>query len=61
MVPAKRPVRGGLKVRAYPVLCRTVEEGVSYGWHRAQAYRRTRQTMACPNSAWSANTSPHSR
>ena len=32
---AKRPVRGGMKVRAYPVLCRAIEDGVAYGWRRA--------------------------
>ena len=35
---AKRRVRGGLKVRAYPVLCRAVAEGVAYGWRRAHKY-----------------------
>ncbi len=35
---AKRPVRGGIKVRAYPVLCRAVEEGVAYGWRRAHKH-----------------------
>ena len=35
---AKRPVRGGMKVRAYPVLCRAIEEGVAYGWRRAHKH-----------------------
>ena len=35
---AKRPVRGGMTVRAYPVLCRAVEEGVAYGWRRAHKH-----------------------
>ena len=35
---AKRPVRGGMKVRAYPVLCRAIEDGVTYGWRRAHKH-----------------------
>jgi hypothetical protein len=35
---AKRPVRGGMKVRAYPVLCRAIEDGVAYGWQRAHKH-----------------------
>ena len=38
MMRAKGPVRGGMKIRAYPVLCRAVEEGVAYGWRRAQKH-----------------------
>lgn len=38
MMRPKRPVRGGLKVRTYPVLCRAVEEGVAYGWQRAHKH-----------------------
>jgi hypothetical protein len=34
----KRPVRGKMKIRAYPVLCRAVEEGVTYGWQRARKH-----------------------
>lgn len=34
----KRPVTGGMKVRAYPVLCRAVEEGIAYGWNRAHKH-----------------------
>jgi predicted Zn-dependent protease with MMP-like domain len=35
MKRTKRPVRGGMKVRAYDVLRRAVEEGAAYGWRRA--------------------------
>ena len=38
MARAKRPVRGGMKVRAYPVLHRAVEEGVAFGWRRAHKH-----------------------
>ena len=38
MMRAKRPVRGGMKVRAYPVLHRAVAEGVAYGWRRAHKH-----------------------
>jgi hypothetical protein len=38
MMRAKRPVSGGMKVRAYPVLCRAVEKGVAYGWRRAHKH-----------------------
>lgn len=31
-------MRGGLKVRAYPVLCRAIEDGVTYGWRRAHKH-----------------------
>ena len=42
MTRAKRPVRGGMKVRAYPVLYRDVEEGVAYGVAAgAEAHRQT--------------------
>lgn len=34
----KRPVRGGMKVRAYDVLRRAVEEGAEYGWRRAHKH-----------------------
>ena len=34
----KRPVAGGMKVRAYEVLRRAVEEGVAYGWQRAHKH-----------------------
>jgi hypothetical protein len=27
-----------MKIRAYPVLCRAVEEGVVYGWQRAHKH-----------------------
>jgi hypothetical protein len=38
MMRAKRSVRGGMRIRAYPVLCRAVEEGVAYGWRRAHKH-----------------------
>jgi hypothetical protein len=31
-------VRGGMKVRTYRVLCRAVEEGVTYSWRRAHKH-----------------------
>ena len=34
----KQPVRGGMKVRAYDVLRRAIEEGVEYGWRRAHKH-----------------------
>jgi hypothetical protein len=34
----KRPVSGGLRVRAYEVLRRAVEEGIDYGWMRAHKH-----------------------
>jgi hypothetical protein len=30
-----------MKVRAYPVLSRAVEEGVAYGWRRAHKHNNT--------------------
>jgi len=27
-----------MKVRAYPVLCRAIEDGVTYGWRRAHKH-----------------------
>jgi len=41
MTEEKLPVRGGMNVRAYPVLCRAVEEGVAYGWRRAYKHLDT--------------------
>ncbi|MFL6603420.1 MAG: hypothetical protein ACJ8R9_19120 [Steroidobacteraceae bacterium] len=38
MKRAKRPVRAGMRLRAHPVLCRAVEEGVAYGWRRAHKH-----------------------
>ncbi len=35
---ARRPVRGGMTVNAYSVLCRCVEEGVNYGYRRAHKH-----------------------
>ena len=37
----KRPVTGGMRVRAYEVLHRAVEEGVAYGWRRAHKHTDT--------------------
>jgi hypothetical protein len=34
----KCPVRGGMTVRAYPVLHRAVEEGVAYGYRCAHKH-----------------------
>lgn len=34
----KRTVRRGLRVDAYGVMSRAVEEGVGYGWQRAHKY-----------------------
>jgi hypothetical protein len=41
MMRTKRAVRGGMKVRAYPVLCRAIEEGVMSGWRRAHKHTET--------------------
>jgi hypothetical protein len=38
MTRTRRSVRGGLKVRAYDVLRRAIEEGVEYGWRRAHKH-----------------------
>jgi len=35
---AKKPVSGGMHVKAYPVLCRAIEEGFAYGWNRAHKH-----------------------
>lgn len=34
----RRPITGGMRVRAYDVLSRAVEDGVAYGWHRAHKH-----------------------
>lgn len=34
----KRPVCGAIKVRAYAVFSRAVEEGTAHGWRRAHKY-----------------------
>jgi hypothetical protein len=36
--PKRRAVTGGLRVRAYEVLRRAVEEGLDYGWMRAHKH-----------------------
>jgi hypothetical protein len=38
---SRRPVQGGLRLKAYPVLQRAVEEGFRYGWGRAHKYTET--------------------
>ena len=45
MMGAKRSVRGGMNIRAYPVLCRAVEEGVADGWQRAHKYIDTPEAV----------------
>lgn len=39
MTTRKRPVTGGMRVKAYEVVHTAVEDGVSYGWN--QAHKRT--------------------
>ena len=34
----KRPVSGGMRVRAYEVLRRAIEEGLEHGWRRAHKH-----------------------
>lgn len=41
MKRTKRTVTGGLRVRAYDVLRRAIEEGVEYGWRRAHKHTDT--------------------
>lgn len=38
MTAKKRQIAGGMKVRAYTVLERAVEEGVAIGWRRAHKH-----------------------
>jgi hypothetical protein len=38
MKRTKRTVTGGLRVRAYDVLRRAIEEGVEHGWRRAHKH-----------------------
>lgn len=38
---SKPPVTGEMRVRAYEVLHRAVEEGVTYGWRRAHKHTDT--------------------
>lgn len=37
----KRPVSGGMRVRAYEVLHRAIEEGLEHGWRRAHKHTDT--------------------
>ena len=41
MKQRKASVTGGMRVRAYTVLQRAVEEGVAYGWRRAHKHTAT--------------------
>ena len=41
MKKAKPVVGGGMRVRAYDVLRRSIEEGVEYGWRRAHKHTDT--------------------
>ncbi len=41
MKQPKRRVSGGMRVRAYDVLRRAIEEGVEYGWRRAHKHTDT--------------------
>jgi hypothetical protein len=41
MKRTKRSVTGGMRVRAYDVLRRAIEEGVEYGWRRAHKHTDT--------------------
>jgi hypothetical protein len=38
MKRTKRTVTGGMRMRAYDVLRRAIEEGVEYGWRRAHKH-----------------------
>lgn len=38
MATRRKVGKGGLRVRAYPVLRQAVEAGVAYGWRRAYKY-----------------------
>ncbi|QRN98477.1 hypothetical protein JRI60_05325 [Archangium violaceum] len=46
MKRTKRSVHGGMKVRAYDVLRRAVEEGATYGWRRAHKHTDTPEENA---------------
>lgn len=41
MKRTKRTVTGGMRMRAYDVLRRAIEEGVEYGWRRAHKHTDT--------------------
>jgi hypothetical protein len=41
MTRTRRPVVGSMRVRAYEVLRRAIEEGVEYGWRRAHKHTET--------------------
>lgn len=41
MKRTKTTVTGGMRVRAYEVLRRAIEEGVEYGWRRAHKHTET--------------------
>lgn len=34
----KRKARGGVRVRAFEVMARAIEEGVAYGWNRSRKH-----------------------
>ena len=41
MAKRKLALRKGVRVRAYEVVCRAVEEGVAYGWNRGHKHTST--------------------
>lgn len=41
MKQTTKSVAGGIRVRAYEVLRRAIEEGVTYGWRRAHKHTDT--------------------
>lgn len=53
---SKLPVTGGMKVRAYPLLVRAVEEGVEYGWRRAFKHTDTPEPDAIKDQIMTAVT-----
>lgn len=54
---SKRPVRGGMRVRAYDVLQQAVEAGVNYGWNRAHKHTDTPDAEAIKDAIFNAITS----